>query len=783
MGNTAVVFDILARDRASSKFDTFGNKVDSSGSKLRKLTGFMKSAGKAAALGLGAGLLAGGYALAGMTKNAMEDEAAQRRLAIGMRNATNASDAQIQSVEDWIAKVGVAKGVTDDELRPAFQRLVQATGDVHEAQRQLNIAMDVSEGTGKSLKTVTEALMKANNGTTASLSKLGLKTKDAKGNTLSFKDALASMANTFKGQAAKHAASFEGKMDRLKLIFDETKEAIGMRLIPMLSDLGGWILNTGIPKFVALKDKAKAFLQIGWEKLQPAIDKAKQLGDKIKGLVGFFRDLQDMDPGEIGEKIGTAFSSALSNLVQLSGSIYERIKDAFKNVDWVGLGITVGKYVPALLLGLATGILNFDFGSILMGIKDHWGEILLGVLAIAFAPSKMATGLAKILGKIPFVGKFLAKAVEWLNQAGGKLKSFGADLIKTFWTAFTGSITKWPGATIATRVVSVISRILPAVSNFFSTLGVRIGVWALNAFEKMGTSAGRKVDSLLTMLRGVPGKIVSALGNVGSLLLNAGKSIIGGLISGVTSKLGELYGLFKKITDKIPDIKGPEDKDRKLLNPAGRAIMEGLIDGIQHGWAKARSVLDKISAYIKRHQDKLKDLLSQRAGITDSLRGFASSIFSTDLSPDEEGGPPKGLAAILAFGRQRAADAAALRDNIKSLIGKGLSKDLLRDLVEQGAGGQAQIAALAAGSAADIAQANADNAATMKALKEAGEAAGAALFNQDIADEKRAIRQAKILTDYLEKLLEKERKNTVIKITLDGKELRWSLARLERQGT
>jgi len=123
MASTSVVFDILARDRASDKFDKLGNSASRSQSKVSKLGSVMKSAAKGAAIGLGIAVVGAGKALFDMGKNAAADEAAQRKLAIGLKNATGATEDQIASVEDWITAQGKALGVTDDEMRPALQRL------------------------------------------------------------------------------------------------------------------------------------------------------------------------------------------------------------------------------------------------------------------------------------------------------------------------------------------------------------------------------------------------------------------------------------------------------------------------------------------------------------------------------------------------------------------------------------------------------------------------------------------------------------------------------------
>jgi phage-related protein len=55
---------------------------------------------------------------------------------------------------------------------------------------------------------------------------------------------------------------------------------------------------------------------------------------------------------------------------------------------------------------------------------------------------------------------------------------------------------------------------------------------------------------------------------------------VSGLISGISSMMGRLGGYLGQVGDFIRNNKGPIEKDRKLLVPAGRAIMQGLITGI-----------------------------------------------------------------------------------------------------------------------------------------------------------------------------------------------------------
>lgn len=171
---------------------------------------------------------------------AIEDEHSQERLATALHNSAGASDAQVAATERWITAQQFASGVSDSTLRPALAALTRATGDVGRAQHLTTLAMDVSAGTGKGLSAVSMALAKAYNGNVGALGRLGIKTKDAHGKALSFKQVQAELAEQFKGASAKAADTTEGKMHRLGERYAELKEGIGTKLLPVLTRLTDW---------------------------------------------------------------------------------------------------------------------------------------------------------------------------------------------------------------------------------------------------------------------------------------------------------------------------------------------------------------------------------------------------------------------------------------------------------------------------------------------------------------------------------------------------------------
>jgi hypothetical protein len=130
-----------------------------------------------------------------------------------------------------------AVGVADDELRPAYARIIRSTRDFDKAQRLLNLALNVSAGTGKPLRAVTEALSKAYDGSNTALTRLGLGYDKVKLKGMDFNDVQQDLEKRFSGSALANAQTFEGTMARFRITIDELKESLGQAVLPYLKRL------------------------------------------------------------------------------------------------------------------------------------------------------------------------------------------------------------------------------------------------------------------------------------------------------------------------------------------------------------------------------------------------------------------------------------------------------------------------------------------------------------------------------------------------------------------
>lgn len=182
-------------------------------------------------------------ALGDATKGAIEDAAAQDKLANQIRRSTGETDDAIASVEEFISAQGNLRAYSDDELRPALGKLVTVTGELEDAQSLAVLAMDIATATGKPLETVTTALTKAYGGNVAALAKLDPSLRDIIKNGASADQVFSLLNDTFGGAASEAANTAEGSFKRMGIALAETKESIGAALLPALEAVLPYLLQ------------------------------------------------------------------------------------------------------------------------------------------------------------------------------------------------------------------------------------------------------------------------------------------------------------------------------------------------------------------------------------------------------------------------------------------------------------------------------------------------------------------------------------------------------------
>ena len=243
----------------------------------QKLQRQVKNLGRTLGVALGTAAIVR-YAKASV-KAFAEDENAARSLGITLKNLGLDYFGASQATNLYISNLEKQTGVLDDELRPAMDRLLRATGSITESQKLLNLALDISAGTGKDLTTVSQSLQKAYLGNNASLGRLGVGLSKAELTSSSFLQIQERLTELFAGQAVSAADSLQGSFNKLTIAANNAKEAIGEGLIGALNILSGGNSSVGggvevidkMAKSIAEGAKNIAFMIKQFEALKPVI--------------------------------------------------------------------------------------------------------------------------------------------------------------------------------------------------------------------------------------------------------------------------------------------------------------------------------------------------------------------------------------------------------------------------------------------------------------------------------------------------------------------------------
>jgi hypothetical protein len=348
---------------AGTDTETFGGK----------LSGFGKAAGAAFAVAGAAALAYAGALLVDGVKAAVEDEAAQVKLATAIKNVTSATDATIASVESYITQTALAVGVSDDELRPSFARLVKSTGDVEAAMKLQGVALDASVGSGKSLETTSNLIAKAFDGNTAALAKLDIGLTAAELKTMSFDEAIAAVTATYEGSANAAADTFAGKIDRLKIAFDEGKETVGAFVLDAITPMVTLFVDKVIPTLSTLAT------DIG-EDLQPVFE----------SLGTFFKDT--FLPGltslwdYLNKYVVPIFKAGLTPVLEGVKTVFKAVGDLIE--DNTGFFKLLGVGVTAFLL-VARPFAAFLGGA----FKTAWSGVALIINGVSKAIQGVVAGI------------------------------------------------------------------------------------------------------------------------------------------------------------------------------------------------------------------------------------------------------------------------------------------------------------------------------------------------------------------------------------------------------
>lgn len=359
------------------------------------------------------------------------------------------------------------------------------------------------------------------------------------------------------------------------------------------------------------------------------------------------------------EAVSKALSGALASLLDI---LVPDVEGKFESIVGAGQSLLAVLQPVIDLFNLLVGIVR----DILIGVFEGFASTL-GFLAPLWEMLKTAAGelgeafkqLGEALGitgdgfnVVKFVGRILGVILGWVAGVilGVLIAAFRilTTTIKTvaFFVAWLTGKWKLAWNIVVSSFRGVVNWIKGGIHTILEWLSRVIP----GADKIIGAFRNLKAQGKLSF-SGLTSAIRYAVSNWKSILKNAGRAMIRGLVGAINRGKGMVKGALNRLTNLIPRWKGPINKDAKLLVPAGQAIMGGLIKSIEGQRGALRSKLTAVTADISRIPRGLAksaaliggNVMSKVSNAVDVTEGLEVQQFVVNYNgptraPDPEGG-------------------------------------------------------------------------------------------------------------------------------------------------
>lgn len=391
---------------------------------------------------------------------------------------------------------------------------------------------------------------------------------------------LAELSREFGGSAKAFGDTWQGAVGKVKTAFGNIQEAIGGSLLPALSGgangiagilngltnnprFNAWLADLGSGVSKALKPLTDFLTKVAESKdpLGTLVDGLSKVSPLFAVLKGVFDALKPYLP-EIKdgiEKIAVAMGGGLAGLTSSVGDSFGKIlKSAAPLAPSVGdLASHVVQLVPPLAR-LAEEILPLLVPLLESIIKD----------------------LGFLVPVVDFLTQSLTASINAISGIIGVLK--GTESITDFGDSMSG-------------LGGIVGTVYNAITNFAIGILRSFGDLVVGAF-KVATDLGKFFSVTL------PKQIGDALGGISKWLVDSGKSLVQGLLDGISSKAGKIGKFFLNL---LPDwIVGPFKAALGIHSPStvfagyGSNMVAGLVNGLRGGYGVVASATAGLSGQV-----------------------------------------------------------------------------------------------------------------------------------------------------------------------------------------
>lgn len=332
-------------------------------------------------------------------------------------------------------------------------------------------------------------------------------------------------------------------------------------------------------KTVTLAQKAVTAIATGAQALFNAVMAANPvmlvvaaIGALVAALVYFFTQT------ELGREIWQTLVDAFHSFVAWIGEAWQATWQ-FLSEAWTAFSAWFSETWNTIW----TGISEF-FSVVWEGIKAYFSAVWNAIVTVIQVAWTIISTV--VTTYINIVKTIITTVLNVIRAVWNTVWNAISTVVSTVWNTIKTVVT-----TGINLVRSVISSGINLVKSVWSSGWNAVASYVSTAWNRIKSGVSSGISGMLGLVRSIPGKILGALGNLGSLLYNAGASVIRGFINGIQSMIGAVKNTLSSLTSLLPDWKGPAKVDAKILFGSGKLVMEGFRAGLENEFGAVKSTL------------------------------------------------------------------------------------------------------------------------------------------------------------------------------------------------
>lgn len=273
-------------------------------------------------------------------------------------------------------------------------------------------------------------------------------------------------------------------------------------------------------------------------------------------------------------------------------------------------------------------VVSTELTAIRAILGDTWGAISAATKAVWSAISKVIKAAWEAIQVVVKTYINLVKTV--VTSAWNAIKSVTSSvwngiksLLSGAWNAIK-SLVSGAANGVRNTVSGAWNTVKSATSSAWNTVKSIVSTAWSNIKSSVSSGLGKVVD----LVKSLPGKAKNALVGIGSILINSGKSLIDGFISGIRDGFDKAYGAVKDGLGKIRNLfpfspaKDGPFSGRGWVLYSGRSVMDAMAQGIK----------DRTSSLVNSLSSSLADVQSVASSGAQAIADTISSALDSSLT-------------------------------------------------------------------------------------------------------------------------------------------------------